>query len=239
MPVLGDRDAVHRFVRAAIQRFNGRLDSTKDPRIFELYAGELRQRFAARLGYDQYPLRVAFADPTPEGAVGLGRNHPIVSELAEAILTQALGPHAGPRLARAGAVATDTVQRRTAILVLRLRYLLDEGGHQQFAEEIITPAFERRDGSLAWLEQPGSDLLANARPVANISAEERSRHVQWALDMLGEGWSHTIVAERTRALEESHARLRAQAGGPPLAITPHEPPDIMGCYVLVTAGAAS
>jgi hypothetical protein len=35
------------------------------------------------------------------------------------------------------------------------------------------------------------------------------------------------------ALVESHARLRTHTGAPSLEVLPHEPPDVMGCYVLV------
>ena len=57
--------------------------------------------------------------------------------------------------------------------------------------------------------------------------------------VLGDGWYKEIVAERTAALEAAHNRLTKTIKGEPAKVIPHEPPDIIGCYVLVPAGGKS
>jgi hypothetical protein len=69
-----------------------------------------------------------------------------------------------------------------------------------------------------------------------MAPQERSAHVAWALGMLQGDWFAPIVEERTRAIGEAHHRLRAMVKAASLTVTPHTPPDVMACYVLVPAG---
>lgn len=231
---LGDQDAVQRFVANALQRFSGALRDVGGG-MYQLQPGELERQLQARLPGAEFPLLVAFSDPTPEGAVGLGRNHPVVSLLTEAIIGRALGDEDHRDFNRAAARLTDAVSSRTALLVLRLRYLLREGQHEQFAEEVIIPAFEWSEGRISWREPlvEGGLPLFDSRPSGNLDPEEAGRHVQAALDVLVGDWYRPIVDARVAALVESHARLRTHTGAPSLEVLPHEPPDVMGCYVLV------
>lgn len=232
---LGDQDAVQRFVANALQRFSGSLRDVGG-RTFQLQPGELERQLQARLPGAEFPLSVAFSDPTPEGAVGLGRNHPVVSLLTEAIIARALGDEDHRDFNRAAARLTDAVAKRTALLVLRLRYLLREGEHEQFAEEVVVPAFEWNDGQVTWREPlvDGGLPLFSSGPSGNLDPEEAGRHVQAALDALGgDDWYRPTVDMRVAALIASHARLRTHTGAASLEVVPHEPPDVMGCYVLV------
>jgi hypothetical protein len=45
------------------------------------------------------------------------------------------------------------------------------------------------------------------------------------------------VALRVAALQAAHARLRKLTKAPRLKVSPHEPPDILGCFVLLPARA--
>ena len=131
-----------------------------------------------------------------------------------------------------------TLPSRTAVLIIRCRYQLIET-NEQFAEEVVTAAFQRGENdSINWLE-PLQDksltLLRTVTPVSNMSSEEKRTHVRWALEMLKNKWFEEIVAQRARVLEESHARLRKAAHASPLKVIPHTPPDILG-DVLVPAG---
>ncbi len=176
-------------------------------------------------------------------ATVLGRTHPIVEAYCNAVLGAALADQSDRRFARCGAVVTDAVATRTAVVVLRLRYLLRERS-DGFAEEIVLAAFERRDGAPAWLDPPDERaraLLQAARPVAEMAQSERQEQVAWALRVLGEAgaWWTPLVEARVQALQEAHARLRAMVKAPRLTVQPHTPPDILGCYVLVPGKPAT
>jgi len=240
-PVLGTARDLRHFLYNAIQRFNGELRPTGNADEFQLLPGDLRDSMTARDSRLAFPMRVSFDGIPAPGAALLGRNHPVVAATAEAVLARALDG-GSPGFARAGAVFTKAAARRTAALMLRLRYLVEADGRQQFAEEVVAAAF-RMDysndgGTLHWLtplQDEALRLLSEAEPVANMPPAERQEHVQWALDMLKGDWADEIIAGRVAELEASHDRLRRAVKGSKAKITPHRPPDIIGCYVLVPA----
>ena len=238
-PVLGGAEDVQRFVANAVQRFNGELRATSTHGVFQLQPGDLRDRIIARDGRLTFPMRVAFEGVPPPGVTLLGRNHPAVATIAEVVLAQAL-EGSNQRFARSGAVFTNAVDRRTAVLILRLRYLIEAEG-QQFAEEVVAASFRSDGGGLHWLaplQEEALRLLRAAQPTANMPQEERREHVEWALAMLDGEWYDTVIDERVSALLAAHARLRQAVPGAAATVTPHPPPDIIGCYVLVPSGAA-
>jgi hypothetical protein len=161
--------------------------------------------------------------------------------LCEAVLGQAFGAAPDGLFARTGAMRTDAIRFRTVLVLLRLRYTLEEEV-EEFAEEVVLVAFERRDGRLHWLEPletAGGEIATAARPVSNVTPGEKAEQIGWALEFLTRTpeWYAPIVARRAAALQAAHARLRRLTKAPRLKISPHEPPDILGCFVLLPSGA--
>lgn len=240
-PVLGDADAVVRFLGDAAQRFGGELRPAGKPGVFELHPGDLRATLQAR-GFEGSPLRLTTDPLLDPAAIVVGRTHPIVAALCDAVLGAALGTDGDGRFPRCGATVTDAVDLRTVVLLLRLRYQLRERV-EEFAEEVLLAAFQRREGKLVWLEpldRAGTELMERVRPQANLAPEERQRQVTWALDFLKEqpDWYEPVVQARVQALQDAHDRLRKLVRAARLDVLPHRPPDILGCYVLVPAGGA-
>ena len=269
-PALGSPDAIRRFVAEGIQRCNGALYSSNTAGVFELHPGDLAGEIATRQPGADFPMRVSFDHHPRTGVHDAVRNGPIVSALADRILAQALSDDGAaaagnatssatgesPRpFARSGAIYTDAVRRRTAVLLLRLRYLLNEGGVQTYAEEVVTAAFQRRNGGPEWLplyrndgnvddgsdadgdaspQETGLALLSEARPKANMAPELRQRQVAQMLAVLETtpDWAQPIIARRQAAVQAAHDRLRGVIPGRRLRINA-TPPDVMGCYVLV------
>ena len=237
-PVLGSTEELKDFVANAIQRFGGSLNPTGKKDVFNLEAGELNIRMADRIPDMKFPLRVSFDGVPREGIIRLGRNHPAVSVISEAVLSGALKGETD-NFARCAAIFTDAVQVRTAVLVLRIRYQLQERNAQQFAEEVVVAAFKREGGQLHWIEPVGSygiDLLKDARSVANMPDREKTENVEWALGMLEDDWYKEIVERRSLVLDKSHSRLRKVVKANKLNVKAHTPPDVLGCYVLIPSG---
>lgn len=240
-PVLGDAAAVERFLGNAAQRFGGELRPVKQSNAFDLLPGQLGHELE-QLGYKASPLRVTFDRLKEPNAIYLGRTHQIVATAANEVIGRAFAAEPDTRFTRCGAIITDTVRTRTVVLLLRLRYLLRETG-DEFAEEVVVAGFEPREGLPAWLEPwdtVANDLLDHLRPIANMSQAERSEQVAWALGLLERtpDWYRPVVEWRVAQLQAGHARLRKLVKATPLKVEPHEPPDILGCYVLVPAGGS-
>ena len=196
--VIGTPEDVRRFVGDAIQRFNGQLSPTGEDGVYALATGNLADNLNPLLeAKNGAATSIAFEGLHGQAAVVLGRNHPAVERLASAVFGRALtGTDAA--FARAGAIFTDVVTARTAVLLLRLRYQL-RGEADIFAEEVLPVAFSRQAGERSWLTPHGDAALAlmrDAKPVANMSAEDRERQVAWALGMLGDGWFRPLLDER-------------------------------------------
>ena len=240
-PALGTADDIKEFVSNGLQRFGGSLRKAKANGVFELHPGDTRTQVELRRPDIKFPMKVVFDGIPPEGVILLGRNHPVVTTLSDAILGQALSDGES-QFSRSGAIFTDAVKIRTVVVLLRLRYLMAERGSRQFAEEVIVAAFTRGADGLQWIEpyeEEGLRLLKEATVRANISTEERERHVEWALRMLSGNWFDEVVKQRVGVLEESHERLRNVIKSKAITVTPHIPPDVLGCYVLVPSGGGN
>lgn len=238
-PVLGEPEALPRFLANVLQRFNGELLRDKKQGVFLLYPGDLKG-ILSPWSPSGFPLRVTFDRLKDETALYLGRTHPLVERICQEILSRALGPKPDELFSRTGAMFTRAVSWRTVLLLLRCRYLLQEVV-DEFAEEVVVVACRREQGRLVWLEpleKVGRELLESAQPAANMPGPEQEEHIRWALEFLQshEGWYDHLLSWRTATLQESHQRLRQLAQAPPLVIQPHTPPDILGLYVLVPAG---
>ena len=128
----------------------------------------------------------------------------------------------------------------TTVLLLRLRYLLEEPARPPLlSEEVVVAGFADQPaaGERSWLpEAEALRLLAEAKPDANVPMPEKRDLVAAALA----GWPplervlHERIAERGAALERSHRRVRQAVGlrVRELSIAPQFPPDLLGILVL-------
>ena len=207
---------------------------------------DMERELRERLPKEKFPMRVSFDNAPRAGVLDIGRNSAIVEALTDKILKESLAERSSA-FARCGAIYTNTVTRRTAVVILRLRYLLDEGGTQNYAEEVVTAAFERKSGKAEWLELYQMDtngearaetalfLLTDAKPSGNMATDEQSRHVEQMLAAMKkqQDWAAAIVEQRKAAIQAAHERVRVSTtGGKPIDIRANLP-DIIGCFVLV------
>jgi superfamily II DNA or RNA helicase len=234
---LGDPQAVERFLRAACQRLGAplqrrgegwRLDVRSLPPV-------LRQRMA---GDGREAWRMSFQTPPPEGAEYVGRNHRLTEALTEYLLDLAMTPgDAAPPAARCAVIRTDAVAVRTTLVLLRLRFLLEDAqAVPTLAEECVVCAFTGRPGQATWLaEAEALRLLQEARPAANVSAAEQQRWLAETLSWLPEVERDVgqIAQGRAEVLRQSHRRVRQMTRASRLSVTPQDTPDVLGVYVLM------
>lgn len=210
--VLGDPDAVREFVLAAAQRLGLSIARDKRPDVFRVAVGpEAKDPLPAAISSALPTLKsgqwlITFTSPTPEGAEYLGRNHRFVATLARFLLEEAL--------TRCGVIRTRAVPRLTTILLLRVRYLLQQPDRAPLlSEEVLVTGFTAGTGTGApvWLaETVAFRLLAEARPDANILPAEKRELVRAALDAWPslEASLRDQIKTRAGELEKSHKRVR-------------------------------
>ncbi|MCS6805471.1 MAG: DEAD/DEAH box helicase [Blastocatellia bacterium] len=256
--VLGDPAAVREFVLAAAQRVG--LTITPDRRLGVLRVGVSPDAVATVPD----PIRLAlpaaksgrwlisFDSPTPEGAEYLGRNHRFVATLARFLLENALTEHGNAAASRCGALRTRMVSELTTLLLLRVRYLVEQPHAQLLlSEEVLAMGYSSgAQKAIRWLDDGEAlRLLAEAKPDANIPLGEKRELVQRELDHLGKWrmasgeWGRgnklqkgirSKIEERARQLEHTHKRIRQAVSlrvrG--LEVKPQFPPDLLGILIL-------
>jgi hypothetical protein len=184
---------------------------------------------------------ITFTSPTPEGAEYLGRNHPFVTALARYLFEQAFSGSPESITARCGAIRTRAVERLTALLLLRPRFLLQQPNRPSLlAEEVQVLGWELY--SDRWLAPDRALELLEATPDANMPIAEKRELVAAALGEIrpllstdgGDNELRKALQERARELEEAHRRVRQSVGQPVrgLKVELHWPPDLLGILVL-------
>jgi superfamily II DNA or RNA helicase len=271
--VLGDPNAVREFVLSASQRIGlavtaerrqGVFRVSLDPGAIATLPDPIRLALPVHSTLDarRSPFwLISFDSPTPEGAEYLGRNHRFVAALARFLLEDALTKPGNAIASRCGVLRTTAVKRLTTLLLLRVRYLIEQPQNTPLlSEEVVVLGYEQPvDGntrSARWLSDDDAlRLLAEAKPDANIPLAEKRELVRMVLGEIGEWdaggtprdypgeWGdgqptqqsiRQRIYERAYALEQSHKRIRraVKLRVRELAVKPQFPPDLLGLLVL-------
>lgn len=244
--VLGDPDAVRQFLLAATQRLGLRIErSARQNDVFRIAVSPQAtaavpeaMRFALPAKEDGQWL-VSFVSPTPEGAEYLGRNHRFVAAVARFLMEDSLTKHGEATVSRCGVIRTTAVQTLTNVLLLRVRYLIDQPQKASLmSEEIVVLGYTSgNSGQLHFLDDATAlTLLAEAKPEANVPMAEKKELVSMALNQWPELAADVQPRLESRAeeLEESHKRIRRAVSlrVRELAVQPQLPADLLGLLVL-------
>jgi hypothetical protein len=183
---------------------------------------------------------IAFTTPVAEGVEYVGRNHPLVEGLARYLLEDALDKLDEPTAARCGLVVTDGVEKRTTLLLLRLRHILEDkrqatDAQQLLAEECLIVGFTGSPAAPLWIEDSiALSLLQSVEPVADKPIGYKRAEVQELLARLDELKDdlELIAKVRAKSLAQSHHRVRNITKEGQAKVTPQLPMDVLGVYIL-------
>lgn len=237
--LLGDADAVQRFVMGACARLDAPLEPRARPgwRLLPQHLPQtLRERLAEE-GIDR-PLAVDFHYPPPVGACFIHRSHPLVGLLADHLLEGALAGDA-PLVARAAVTVTADVEVMTRLYLLRLRHHLEltrRGQTRQLMAEEALAIGVRGRAQPHWLAEDEAAPLLDARPSANLDAAVAVRELTEALAFLDaqQAVLERLTSDRANALLADHRRVREAARDiGQYAVRPSLPVDVLGVYVLL------
>jgi hypothetical protein len=250
--VLGNPATVERFVRGACERLGAPLQPGTPQQTFTLPLSFLpeavreraRAAFALRPGAEvPDTVTISFDRPAPEGTWQIGRNHPLTEALSDYLLETALTPELLPPdtpspAARSGLIRTRAVAKRTIVLLLRVRMLIQRDTRQTplLAEELVVSGFTRAAGTIHWLDEDAARiLLEQAEPAANVTPDERTVGIDRALEQVHAQVDalNRSAEERAERLRAAHQRVRQVTGGGRVTVRPHLPPDVLGVYVLL------
>jgi superfamily II DNA or RNA helicase len=245
--VLGDPDAVKVFVMNACQRLGVAVSPHKVgtydaftlrslDRLPEMVRMELPDTACQK-----WEMQIGFTTPVPEHVQYLGRNHPLVTALAQFLFEEALANGADATAPRCGVIKSSKVDARTMLFLLRGRFTMKAPQQKSplLAEEVIVCGLRGTISSpAAWLaEGEALDLLTTVRPEANITEAERHEVLTETIAAWGTTLKapvRTLAEQKAAALEEAHRRVRKSVDIPRrgLAVTPHLPPDLLGILVI-------
>jgi hypothetical protein len=186
-----------------------------------------------------------FEFPPKNGQVYLNRTSPIVEGLATYVMDTALDPiedEKGRTLSvarRCGVIRTDQVERRTTILLLRLRYHIitrtSKGEHPLLAEDSSLLAFAGSPQNAEWLNGNLAEELLKTTPSGNITPDRIQHFLRLVLDDFNSlrPQLEEMAKARGEELLEAHARVRKAAKQKDVSyrVEPQLPPDVLGIYV--------
>lgn len=235
---LGSGIDVARFFQESVTAFGGlavrtngsvKIDLRETPKA-------LRETFGEPLCFE-----AGFDIPVKESEFYLTRTHPKVEGLAAYVMDIALDPFSDSVARRCGAIRTKSVDKRSTLLLLRLRYHIinhvDGKKVPLLAEDHKLVGYIGSSDSPSWLDHETCEALLQAEPDENISheqAEEFIRNVFISLEELNPMLTKYTV-EWGEQILESHRRVRrsAKISGTRTYIEPSLPPDILGIYVFL------
>lgn len=174
-----------------------------------------------------------------EGSLTLERTHPIVQAVAAHVLDTALDPFADGVAARSGVILTRAVERRTTLLLMRLRFHLsvrrpERPSRQLLAEDARLIAFAGTAQAPEWLSDEEAESLLVATPDRNLGHDQIVRSLERVITGLSELEPALRDVAQIRATEllEAHRRVRetSRATGT-FIVEPQLPPDVLGVYI--------
>lgn len=237
---LGDDGTVESFTIDALKAAGATVSKNG---VYEVSLTGTPRSLREALGLeDEDAIKIAFRDPLPCDAIRVNRTHPVVAGVADFVWKLALDPLAKGPARRCGTVRTRRVEKRTTVLLLRVRFDLvttgaDRSERQLLAEDTMLTGFRGSPEEADWLSSEALEGLLDATPDANTPPEAARSQVQRILDRF-QVLSPTIeLAARRQAehLLDAHRRVRqaARLGVRALRVAPHLPPDVLGVFVLL------
>jgi hypothetical protein len=233
---------VARFVRSGMSAHGATAAATTNGGItFDM--SSLQPILRDQLNISTSKIDVRFELPVPDGVLHLTRTHPLVERLATFTLDTALDPLQNGVARRAGVTRTKQVERRTTLLLLRLRYQIVTGkgtdSKALLAEDSAVLGFAGTPENPEWLSAAAIESLLQANADANTNpdlARDAIAKVVAAVPGLMP-YMEKYAVVHGEALLEAHTRVRraTQARGLSQRVEAKLPPDILGIYVYLPA----
>lgn len=187
-------------------------------------------------------VRISFLSPTPKGYQYIGRNHSLVEDLSRKVVNDTVN---GGELAAARAMVmeTDAVERRTTVMLMRVRSVIKDTkrpDRELVGEEMIFIGYRGKIENHYFLTQEEcKSLFFGARASGNLDMLTQSNHfksmTEWCRDR-DELKTHTdaVALERASRLVEAFSQYRTYlAADEYQVVEPVLPMDVIAAFVFI------
>lgn len=187
-------------------------------------------------------VRISFLSPTPKGYQYIGRNHYLVEDLSRKVVNDTVN---GGELAAARAMVmeTDAVERRTTVMLMRVRSVIKDTkrpDRELVGEEMIFIGYRGKIENHDFLTQEEcKSLFFGARASGNLDMLTQSSHfksmTEWCRDR-DELKTHTdaVALERASRLVEAFSQYRTYlAADEYQVVEPVLPMDVIAAFVFI------
>ena len=235
---LGDSSSVLEFMETALRELG--VETRRQDSVLSVNPGAAPLEVSEALGFDGRR-ELVLGVPDGKETIQVTRTHPSVQGLASHILSSALDrvlPSGLRPARRAGVIRTKAVEKRSTLLLLRLRFHIIRkttgGDYPMLVEDCLLAGFRGPASDPEWLDQEAVEKLVVAQPDGNIPrdiARARIEEIEGAFDSLRPHLDQ-IVRSRGAELLESHQRVRqaSRVKGVTYEVRPNLPVDVLAIY---------
>jgi superfamily II DNA or RNA helicase len=231
---IGSGVDVKNFLKEAILACNGNVKG-EESLSFDLT--ECPPSLIESTGKNKF--KAGFELPVDDITIYLNRTHPIVESVASYIMNTSLDPYLPSVARRCGVIRTGKVERRTTVLLLRLRFhiitIKDKIEKPLLAEDSQLIAFTGSPQNAVWLKPAIAEELLLAKPEENINPDQAEDFIKRVTENIEFLNPHIEEVARNRAdellLSHRRVRLASRHMGVSYRVEPQLPPDILGIYI--------
>ena len=235
----GSAQVVKDFVSRALRAYGGSVAQNGDAFTLHLQGAPDTLREVLPVKAD---LNVRFELPASAEEEYLSRTHPLVEGLASYVMDNSLDELGDGRARRCGVIRTTAIEKRTTLLLLRLRYFVisrfrdgHRPEHRMLAEELQLLAFESSPSRAQWLGPQQAEKLLLAEPSGNIEPTQARQFLRTLLEEMPATREHLeqVCRQRGDILLETHRRVRQESArkGVQYFVEPQLPVDTLGVYL--------
>lgn len=184
-------------------------------------------------------VKVKFDKPVKEGTVYLHRTHPIVQNISSYVIEGAFDSENESLAKRSGVIRTRGVEKKTTLMLLRLRYQINRIADRQvielLAEDLMKVAFTDSINNPSWLSDEDLDKLLVLSTDANVPVDigrDEILQVEEKYSLISSKLEEFAI-KRGEELRTAHMRVRkaSKIKGVKYEVLPKLPVDVLGIYV--------
>ncbi len=243
--VIGGVDDTCQFVVDLLRHIGVSVNADETPLSFSFNISELPARlhhYFRSVASAKGVVRISFASPTPKHYMYIGRNHTFVEDLSRSVVNDTVN---GGELAACRAMVTQTaaVERRTTILMMRVRSVIRDKrqtDRELVGEEMIFVGYRGKIEAHDFLSQDEARrLFLDAEASGNTDLASQKMLLQTAINWIDNEDSlrqHTddIALERAAHLVDAFSKYRTYvAASEYQVVEPVLPMDVIAAYLFI------